>query len=392
MKERFSFNMLLGSLAAGCVYAVLGEILYAALHGLLPGPAVILCYFVGMGLFLVLVVGMIGKALYARTSGKAEVKKIALTVLIIFLAAGLFEFLYELEFRHQQEDVTSYTFVLDNSGSMESSDPEQKRIDAVFTTLEHKGEDFPFAVYSFSDICTNIRRMAPISEGVSLPAQTAYGGTAIRGTLEQVWRDIESGVFDPGENGKILLLSDGAATDMLIFGRARMSGLLKKYAKRGIEISTVGLGNADSGLMQFIANKTGGVFIAVDDVGDLETAMQDAMKNRSSRDLLSYRGYCTPDVLYAIMRIVFIAILGTLIGLNKAYICERFLDTKPVFFGSLTGSVTAGIVLELGMNVCGFSPFLMRALMCVLIAFTLLREDYYEKHYRPDRIAEGLDR
>ena len=41
----------------------------------------------------------------------------------------------------------------------------------------------------------------------------------------------------------------------------------------------------------------------------------------------------------------------------------------------MAGSALGGICLEAGMNMLGLHPSAMRAALCVLVGFTLLRED-----------------
>ena len=60
---------------------------------------------------------------------------------------------------------------------------------------------------------------------------------------------------------------------------------------------------------------------------------------------------------------------------EKTILSERFLDTSAVMQSSAIGSILAGICIELGMNMLGVHPTIMRILTCILIAFTLLKND-----------------
>ena len=48
-KGRYSFKMLIGSILAGLVFAVIGEVLYQALKGILPRVVMAEIYFVEIG-------------------------------------------------------------------------------------------------------------------------------------------------------------------------------------------------------------------------------------------------------------------------------------------------------------------------------------------------------
>jgi len=63
------------------------------------------------------------------------------------------------------------------------------------------------------------------------------------------------------------------------------------------------------------------------------------------------------------------------IAVEKTILAERFLDTSAVLMSSAIGSILAGICIEIGMNMLGVHPTIMRMITCVLIAFTLLKND-----------------
>ena len=113
-----------------------------------------------------------------------------------------------------------------------------------------------------------------------------------------------------------------------------------------------------------------------DDVSALEEAMnQAAVSQNTTRNLLGYRSAFFLNGLLGAMRIAFIAVLGIVIAVEKTILSERFLDTSAVMQSSAIGSILAGICIELGMNMLGVHPTIMRILTCILIAFTLLKND-----------------
>ena len=119
-----------------------------------------------------------------------------------------------------------------------------------------------------------------------------------------------------------------------------------------------------------------GVYVKVDDVSALEEAMTHAAATmNTNRNLLGYRACANLDILLGIMRVLFIAILGLVIALEKTILSERFLDTSSVLISSVVGSILAGLCIEIGMNTLGIHPTIMRMITCALIAFTLLKKD-----------------
>lgn len=207
------------------------------------------------------------------------------------------------------------------------------------------------------------------------------GMTAVKEALKKVLGDAQQGFLgENAQNCHVILLSDGAASDI---GHVdECADILAKYAEKGISVSTIGMKDADRELLDYIAEKTGGRFIYADDVGMLKEAMKQAGQgNEYHRNLLDYREAEGADALFAAMRILFIAILGIVIGLGKAVVCEKFLDTSSVIRSSAAGSVMAGLLTEAGLNWMKLSPVIVRCLLCVLFSFTLLRNDFCGKMY-----------
>lgn len=376
-KERFSWIMLIGSIVAGLIYGVIGELLYRVLMEMLPSVLVTAIYFTGLFLFLGFAVYMIGKMVYSRSHWAVNKKQWLAALLLIIGLSVLLEFIYDLvQQKAKETKIASYLFVIDNSGSMESNDPEGIRYQAIDKILEDKPDDFEYGIYSFADNAEMIRNMEAKSRGNDYGEIINSGETAIRGTLTSIMSDIESGMLDPGNNCRIILMSDGYATDVNFFNKYACTQILDQYAKKGISISTVGLFNADDELMGLIADKTGGVYISVDRIEQLEEGMRQAGEGgEASRNLLGYRNGSFANLLFAVMRIAFVMILGVVIAFEKTVLCEKFVNTTTVLISSIAGSILAGVCLEAGMNLIGIHPALMRIITCILISFTLLRRN-----------------
>lgn len=372
---QISKGMLIGTAVTGAAYFVIGEIFYSVFKDVLPMPVLIGLYFLGLALFVAIGCAVIVSFMYHSAQGYRDiVLRCIILILAVFAAGVIFEFLYELQINGKQKEPESYIFLMDNSGSMEESDPQRKRYDAIEQILEVQEGSFPFAVYIFANGSKLVRDMAPVSEGIDFLADEPFGGTAIKGVLDTLYDDIESGKIGKWENGRVLLLSDGHATDMGLFGGWSLGKTLKNFSKKGISISTVGLGNPDDALMSRIAGKTGGVYISVDDAALLNQAMQEAITQKSSRNILDYRNDVKFDFIYMVLRFAAVLAIGLLMAGLKTYISESVLDTQPVLVSSAAGSLLAAFFVEFGMNKLGLYPWLMRLFMCVFLAAATLYE------------------
>ena len=240
-------------------------------------------------------------------------------------------------------------------------------------------------VYSFSDNTQILRDMKPISEGGVEITLGEGGGTSIKGALKQVMEDYENKVWTDDKAPRVILLTDGYATDIGLF--SPIGGVLKKYARSNISVSTVGLGNVDEGLMQKIADGTNGVFLQVEDASLLKGAMEEAGKAFSdSRDLLSLRKVQDMDWLYGIMRVVFLTILGTLIGFLMIFAATKEDCWAMILISSAIKSFVGALLVELLVQILGLSYVVTWFILWILLAALI---STMEKEFRRGRMVGG---
>lgn len=288
-------------------------------------------------------------------------------VVLLFFVSMLLEWIYDSDSKTVPQS-TSYIFILDESGSMSGNDPQFERYDAVQTVMDEMTTDCPYAVYIFSNDCVLIRPMSNSEGGqVSRPFDadsTMMGGTYLRNALETVLADIQSGKLAAGDAHHVILLTDGYASDMSIFHGQKV---LRTMESEGIRVSTVGLGAVDKYLMQRIANKTGGTFLMVENATDLAQSFANVTKVNSQRNLLSVRSGVNSDALYFILRILFLVIIGAILGCLKAMACGD--DCFLVFLVSVAAALVGALVIEVGL-LAGLPEFLPQIVFWVLLSLT----------------------
>lgn len=377
-RKRFSFKMLAGSILAGAAYGIAGEAAYSYLKQRVSPTLVTALYFTGMYLFIGIVVYLVGRMGHAKADGQVNKKQWAAALLLTVLLSALFAYVYSwIGTGGRRQEFAAYLFVIDHSGSMNQTDPEALRYQAVEKLLEDKEPEFCYGIYQFADQAQMVRNMAPVGEKHTAYKVENTGGTAFIRVLDTILQDLESGKLKLPDRCRMILLSDGYATDVDAASRYDCIRRLEQFADKGISISTVGMAaDVDMELLMLAADKTGGIYVGVQDIGQLEAGMrQAAQPDVEHRDLLGYRSVGEADWVLAVLRVVFIIGLGILVAVEKTVLCERFLNTNSVLASSVAGSALGGICLEAGMNMLGLHPSAMRAALCVLVGFTLLRED-----------------
>lgn len=361
----------------GIVSWVIGSILYSALIDSLHRVLLIGILFAGLTILLCGVV-----FIYSKASGNFEQNILTgdnnelstfvvlmLAVIIIFLASMLFQWLYGLNIDKQILEPSSFVFIIDDSGSMATNDPSQERYRAISDALKDMPDSFDYIVYSFSDDSHIVREMAPKSDGLKEITGISSGGTSINGTLNQVLDDYEKGHWTGGASPKVILLTDGHATDIGLFTSIR--GVLRRYVSDHISISTVGLGDVDTSLMTRIAKTTGGVFIDVKKASELSVAMTAAAKEYSSRDLLSARYQPSLNFLYGFLRILFLTLLGLGIGFS-ACVAYGLQDTVSLTLtASFISAFIGALLMELGTSLVGLSDRFMWLILWILISVVI---------------------
>lgn len=275
---------------------------------------------------------------------------------IFVLVMGL-EFIYECNPNIKSIEPTSYIFVIDESGSMSGNDPGGLRYEAIPEIMKAAEEGFPYMVYTFSDDTQIIRAMAPLDAEYEPIPVNSDGGTAICGTILRILQDYKNGVWDGGSNPKVVFLTDGSATDLsngFLWFRGNMpefNAALEEYYDLDINISTVGLGSVDREIMTKMAETTGGVFVNIQNASDLASAMKTAASSYSDRNLLSIRYMKRWDTLYGFLRILFLTIIGTVIGSLMLLAYMEDSSIPIIIVSSIICSLIGSVLFEIGLKI-----------------------------------------
>lgn len=351
----------------GALYGLLTNIFFDDAISDLWTPLAIALFILIFSLLLGFLIIIISGKLGHKPERQTMIKNMALVISAVFVFSALFEFLYELGLHVEIAEPDSYILMIDDSGSMESNDGNNQREKAVSALVQDKEDTFKYSVYVFSDDAQKVRDMLPKSDeftGIDLKSD---GGTAMFACLKKVISDVQTGSLKTTSATRVILLSDGYATDEPLF----TSKLLKEYVENNIVISTIGLGyGVDTDTMQHIAEYTGGVYIHIDDASMLDTAMIDAAIQTSTRTMFSFRGFCKTETLHAVLRVVFLLIIIGLIYVFKVYSYGRYYKVNMIISGILC--VIAGFLPEIALQILSWNDDFVRVLFYILISITLL--------------------
>lgn len=378
MTNDIYITMIPVSIVTGIIAWFLCNRLYSSILDLLPRPLVIGIVFVVLYALLLIVVVVVA-ILGHEYQGNAITFLLSLLpgALAVLALSTLFQFIYGLNLRSQTSGPTSYVFIIDDSGSTSETDPGQLRYKAVSDVLKGSDATMSYMIYSFSDSTVIAREMGPAASGEQSLTGNSSGGTSIRGALETVINDFRDGIWNGGDAPKVVLLTDGYATDIDLFHSVK--GVLKEYADEGISVSTVGLGDADDDLMTQIAETTGGVYIAVSDAAELSNAMTKAARTGLSRDLVTARHMRKLNLLYGFLRILFITMIGILMGGLIAFAYGN-QDSYIVSTGaSVVFSLIGALIMEFFTGVFHFNERAVWFILWIFLAVTIVLKRYIKQ-------------
>lgn len=379
MNEKVDYGFLLISAIAGLLFSIFGEFIY--LQGTIEGNRVIVItlYLLAFVLFMGAVISV--KATNAKTYVEfSKVLRVALLLTLGFLVltAG-FEYLYERQLSVGTVDdyEIQYIFAVDDSGSMNSNDPNNVRYDALQEIISSMSPTEDFAVYAFSENYECTTELGSINSTDYLfqsPTQDLGVSTRLYTVLNHINDEVNTSNTD--KHTKIIVLTDGNPTD---YSSLMNSSNISKFVNNNISISSLGFGDVDTEILNTLANSTGGRYLFCDDIAELMGSLDvivsgDVAAISGNRDLLGYRMDATADsVLYAVLRVVFLGVLGLVWSIIKVVLLGeiKYNQLKAVLFSALWCLVGA-LLCEGLLMFFKFPDITVRAIVCVMWAITLI--------------------
>lgn len=364
------------SLIFAVVYGILGEIIYKIDFGTSSRIGNVVLYIIMFAVLfsLILIFRGITKRRYVKV-GKL-IKTILVLSLCFMILTPLFEFIYELgkgKIEIDKYDDIQYVYLIDDSGSMSTNDENNDRYIAVGNIINNMDTTDAFAVYRFANKAECVTGMGSTTSNnykFNSQALNIGGSTNLLSSINDIIKNIDTRKI----NTKIIVLTDGSPSDNY-FGK--YNRVIKNCIKNNVSISAVGFGSPNERFLDDLAKSTGGVYVYSDSVDQLQnslTAVVDTVTSSVSnnRDLLGYRlDSKAYNVLYILMRIIFLSILGIIWSMIKISLIGETLYADRIL--KIMGLLTciAAVLIEVLLLV-GVPELLVRMLFCILWSITLM--------------------
>ena len=368
---------------------------FFALFFLLLGSAVFFCEYIFEGLPDTALRKHLRSPITRRT-----VALIAAGALLgSFLLGGFFQFLYELEPAGKASNVEAYAFIIDNSGSMDGNDSENKRFEALTQICATLPADKPVAVYIFGDETRCVRPYATQEEQPVAPEESWYeglGGTYLGAAIDTCCKDTEQARTDGLFSGasRIIALTDGASFDLGGWFGHSTDVHVDRATDSNCEIFSIGFGSPDRSTLKELSWGTGGEYYDAGDAYDIAATMHSAVKAKSrGRMLMGVRsGRKSSSFWYGLLRFLFVGALGFGISFCAAMLIDNANITRILLIQTGVKSIVAALLLELLIQ-HSFGSGFVQLLTCLLIGVLVLEASVSERGSgrggRKDKSAKG---
>lgn len=388
MERKINMLLLLFSLIGGAVGFAIGEVILGSLSEGWPRFVVVGLYFgvialcIGLSCLIAELMSprLNGTSWRQRYTGLSWLLLVPATLVLLFVVGGLLQLVYGLSFGGVKE-VKDIVLVIDNSGSMAETDPDNERFTAAKQLINKMESDKRVAVVQFSDTAellqpfVNVKTQAE-KDAVSTVIEAlepTNGGTNFTLALEESMKTIKEKV-DSKRGTMVILLSDG-------FSESSIDEQIAAYQEQRIVVNTVGLSVVDargSALLQQIADSTGGSYYDVTEANGLTLAFQNIYDTIDNRTLITERtGVNADSNLYTLLRLLSLLIIGAAIGVSLGLVFDNRFLAVSFGAGGMVGGLLAGFILDSGLSGHSFlDPFSRLTAVLVLAAiisvFTLI--------------------
>ncbi|WML59014.1 vWA domain-containing protein [Neobacillus sp. PS2-9] len=381
--RKFSFLFFVFSVIAGFVGAIAGEWLIGTYYGVWPNILLMGAYFGQLALFtglFCLIAELITPLINGRSwrleySGLSWKVLLPSTLVMLFTAGLIFQFLYSLNFSSVKppDDIV---MVMDISDSMNKTDPRHESLKAAGKLISTMEPHHRASVISFNENASITKSMFNINDQAErmdaidqINHLKASGSTDIGKALDTAMKEINDHQ-QAGRKPMVILFSDG-------YSELNLDAVVEPYQDKDIIINTIGMSKIDRGgaqLLKLIASRTGGSFYDVKKANELTSVFERIYLENQDRLLVTERHGLFKDSLYlAVLRVLFMILIGGLFGLALGILFDNRYLVKSYGITGLISGLLAGLVLELGLQnqmQSGFSYRLAAAIL--LTALTAL--------------------
>ncbi|MHB8061426.1 MAG: vWA domain-containing protein, partial [Ruminiclostridium sp.] len=275
---------------------------------------------------------------------------VPLTIVLFFIVGAALQFVYQFNIGKAQ-NADDIVMLVDSSGSMAQSDPSNQRLQAAQMLVDKMTDENRVSVIAFNQDSQVVQPMIQVNDDKikqqikdKIAENLPDGGTDLQRALDFTLKQIDETSVS-GRAPMVILLSDGIS-------KIDLKDSIAPFIDRNITIHTVGMMIEDikgTDLLNNISDETGGNYYSVKDPEELTNVFQKIYMNKDRRLLVDRRnGKTVHNDAYTFLRILFITIIGVLIGTAVGLIFDNKYLVKSFSIGGVASGLIAGVILEVG--------------------------------------------
>jgi len=411
VEKRVNLTMTVMSLIGGIIGFTAGEIFINAYKFKMSG-IILMGFYFGIIALCIGTFCLIGEMINPRLNGvtwknnylKTSFKfLIPCTFVAIFVFGMLFQFIYESSGLKFQK-VNDIVFVIDTSGSMANTDPQNERFSAVLNLMDDMNTKNRVSIYKFDDTSKRIIPMTEVTDSLKKNAEeklkqykTPSGNTNIGEGIDSAYDEINS-TKESGRKAAVILLSDGEDN----FGlNKRFDETLSPFKSSNIPIYTIDMSNENNfTTLKKIAVDTYGEYYNIKSASELKGTFSKIYYETQHRLLVDKRDALTQSsTFYMVLRVLLITIISGLITMSISFVFDNKNLLKRFLIGGVAAGFLGGLIMEVGFLHSPDHGSLYRALLVIMIAviFTLIPvmvdvKDYSKSSYLKRSRNTNIDR
>lgn len=411
VEKRVNLTMTIMSLIGGIIGFAIGEIFINAYKYKMSG-SILMGFYFGIIALCIGIFCLVGEMINPRLNGvtwknnylKTSFKfLIPCTFVAIFIFGFVFQFIYESSGLKFQK-VNDIVFVIDTSGSMANTDPQNERFSAVLNLMDDMDSKNRISIYKFDDTSKRIIPMTKVTDSLKKNTgeklkqyEIPSGNTNMGDAIDSAYDEINS-TEKSGRKAAVILLSDGEDN----FGlNKKFDETLKPFKNSNISIYTIGMSNeSDFTTLKKIARYTHGEYYNVKHASDLKGTFSKIYYATQQRLLVDRRDGLTEfSTFYMILRVLLITIISGLITMSVSFVFDNKNLLKRFLAGGIAAGFLGGLVMEMGFLNFPEHGSLYRAILAIMISivFTLIPvmvdvKDYSKSSYLKRSRDTSFDR
>ncbi|MBP1992470.1 vWA domain-containing protein [Paenibacillus eucommiae] len=381
-QRKINLLLVLFCLIGGVAGFVSGEAILSWGEGRVPNMLLMGMYFGQLALWIGLL-SLLAELIMPELNGKGWRLRYAkdgwkllipATLLLLLIAGGVGQLVYGL-YLGKYQPPRDILMAIDVSESMLQTDPSRDSFEGAKALIQSMEADKRSAIITFNEQAELLQPLVALNDQAAkdevISKLDAYGppigGTNIGAALATSMEQIDA-VKGDNRKSMLILISDG-------YSEVDLEQALAPYRNEQIAISTVGVNASDvqgNNLLRQIASKTGGTYHSVEDVRQLSSVYAKIYEANRSWHLVGERtGSSVDSYYYIILRVLFLLILGALMGLSLGIIFDNRFLAKSFSIGGAIAGLIAGLILEQGLKSAAFSPAAYRAAADIVLAVVL---------------------